>query len=77
VTFYSSIASMYLIWVSITMSAVLGASQALPMAGQGFSSSPLSEMVIEAIIYTGAGLGIVSSMLIVLGLYKGLNKSEA
>jgi len=77
VTFYSSIASMYLIWFSITLSAVLGASRALPMAGEGFSSSPINEMLIEVIVYIGAGLGIVASLLIVLGLYKGLSQSEA
>jgi len=77
VILYSSIASMYLIWFSITLSAVLGASQALPMAGEGFSSSPINEMVIEVIVYIGAGLGIVASLLIVLGLYNGLSQSEA
>ncbi|MFV1872090.1 MAG: hypothetical protein ACMZ64_02015 [Oleiphilus sp.] len=60
--------SMYLVWFSITLSAIFGASKALPMAGQGFSASHLIETLVLITVYTGAGLGILSSLLIVLGL---------
>lgn len=74
---YSSIAGMYLVWLAITLSAALGASKALPMAGKDFSSNPLSEAVVELIVYAGAGLGVISTVVIVLGLYRGLNKPNA
>ena len=77
ITYYSGVASMYLIWLSITISAIFGASQALPQAGKGFSTSQFIEVSVSATIYTGSGLAILSGLLIVLGLYKSLNKSNA
>lgn len=74
---YSSIAGMYLVWLAITLSAALGASKALPMAGKGFSSTPFSETAIELIVYAGAGLSVISTALVVFGLYRGLNKPDA
>ena len=68
---------MYLVWAAITLSAVLGASRALPMAGKGFSSTSFNETVVELTVYIGAGLGVISVAFIVLGLYRGLNKSNA
>ena len=76
VTYYTSIASMYLVWFAITLSAVIGASKALPMAGKGFSTTNNNEVVVELIVYIGAGCGVVSSVLIVIGLYAALNKSN-
>ena len=35
VAYWTGLRSMYLIWFSITLSAIFGASQALPMAGRG------------------------------------------
>ncbi len=72
VTYFSSIVSMYTVWIAITLASILGASKALPMAGRGFSSTPFNEMIVEVIVTAGAGLGIISAGLIVLGLYKGL-----
>ena len=77
VAYCSSIASMYLVWLAITLSAALGASKALPMAGKGFSSTNFNETAIELIVYIGAGFGVISITVIVFGLYKGLNKSNA
>lgn len=77
VAYYSSIAGMYLVWLAITLSAALGASKALPMAGKGFSSTHFSETAVELIVYAGAGLGVMSAAIIVLGLYRGINKSNA
>lgn len=74
---YSSIAGMYLVWLAITLSAALGASKALPMAGKGFSSNPFSETAVELIVYAGAGLSVISTALVVFGLYRGLNKPDA
>ena len=75
--FYSTVASMYMIWVSITISAIFGASNALPQAGKGFSATQLIENSVSVIIYTGSGLAILSGILIVLGLYRSLDESHA
>jgi hydroxylaminobenzene mutase len=73
---YSSVlASMYLVWLSITMSAIFGASKALPMAGKGFSASSLVENSVLITVYLGAGLGVLSGILIVLGLL-GLTRTK-
>ncbi len=63
---------MHSIWFAITLAAIVGASKALPIAGAGFSSTLFSELIVETIVTVGAGLGVVSSGLIVFGLYKGL-----
>lgn len=68
IAYWSGLLSMYLVWFSITLSAVFGASKALPMAGEGFSASFLIETAILLIVHAGAGLGILSGVLIVLGL---------
>ena len=70
--YYSIISSMYIVWLAITLSAALGASKALPIAGTGFKSSFLSELLVESIITIGAGLGLIGTFLIVFGLYRGL-----
>jgi len=76
-TYISSIASMYLIWMGLTLAAVLGTSKATPIAGAGFQASPAQEILVEAIITLGAVAGIVASVLIVLGLYRNVkNHSE-
>jgi len=75
VTYYSSVASMYAIWLAITLAAIFGSSKALPIAGAGFSSSFVTEVTVEIIVTLGAGLCVVSSVLIVLGLYRGLKSA--
>ncbi|WP_201797013.1 hypothetical protein [Vibrio sp. vnigr-6D03] len=72
VSYYSSIGGMYLIWLAITLAAVLGASKALPIAGKGFSSTPIGEVAAELMVYAGSGLCVLSAALIVVGLYRGL-----
>jgi len=75
IAYSSALASMYLVWISITMSAIFGASKALPMAGKGFSASSLVESSVLITVYLGAGLGILSGILIVLGLF-GLARTK-
>ena len=76
VAYYSSIASMYLVWLAITLAALLGTGKALPMAGKGFSSTHLNETVVELLVYVGASFGVISIAVIVFGLYRGLIKSS-
>ena len=77
VTYWSGLLSMYLVWFSITLSAIFGASKALPMAGQGFSASYFVETFILITVYAGAGLAIVASLLIVLGLWRFVQTKAA
>ena len=76
VAYYCGISGMYLVWFAITLAAALGASKALPLAGAGFSSTRLNETLVEVIVTAGAGLGTISTVLIVWGLYKGLSKTD-
>jgi len=70
ITCYASIAGMYLVWFAITLSAILGAGESLPIAAAGFSSTPFNELIVEAILTLGALLLIVSTVFIVRGLSK-------
>lgn len=72
VTFYSLASSMVLVWVSITLGAVVGASKALPLAGAGFAASRGWELIVETIVTVGAGLGIIGVGLLTFGLWRGL-----
>ena len=65
------ILSGYIVWIAINLSAALGASKGLPIAGAGFSSTPLNETLIVVMLTVGAGTGIFAMILVVLGLYKG------
>lgn len=68
IVYRSCLMSMYFIWLAITLSAILGASKALPIVGQGYTASHFVEIVTSTILYIGSGLGIFSSLLIVFGL---------
>jgi len=76
VTYYTNITGMYFIWFGITLSAILGASKALPIAGKGFSATSSIEGAIEILIITGAVASIVSVGLVLAGLFKKLNEPE-
>jgi len=69
--YYSSVAGIYLIWFAITLAAVLGASKALPIAGEGFSTTAIGELAVDIIVYVGSGFSVFSAILIVFGLYRG------
>lgn len=62
------ILSMYLIWLGITVSAMTGASKALPIAGEGYTGSKVSENLVTAIEGAGVFLSLTSGIAIVLGL---------
>ncbi|WOF73464.1 hypothetical protein QMT40_001095 [Parvibaculaceae bacterium PLY_AMNH_Bact1] len=62
------ILSVYLIWLGITVSAVTGASKALPIAGEGYTGSKISEHLVTAIEGAGVFLSLASGVAIVVGL---------
>lgn len=74
-TYFTSLYSMYLIWIGLTVSAIFGASKATPIAGSGFSADPNIELITQALIFVGAVAGIVSAVLVCLGLYKNLKST--
>lgn len=65
------IAGNYLIWSGITLAAITGASEALPIAGKGFHGARLSEIVVKTIEIAGVVLSLLSGVLILYGL--GIN----
>ena len=68
--YYSNITGLYAVWIAINLGAMVGASRALPIAGEGFSATAGVEIAIEAIVTLGAVLTIVSFGLIVFGLMR-------
>ncbi len=66
------IAGNYLIWIGMTVAAVTGASKALPMAGNGFSGSLISERLVTLLEHLGVAASLVSGLLIVIGLGRHL-----
>ncbi len=62
------ILSVYLIWFGITVSAITGASKALPIAGEGYTGSKASELLVTAIEGAGVFLSLTSGTAIIVGL---------
>ena len=72
--YYASIASMYLIWIAITLAAMTGASNSLPIAGEGFSAAATYELATDILLYVGAVAGLISGALIVTGLIRNFRE---
>ena len=64
----SLIASVYLIWFGITVSAATGASKALPIAGKGYSAGKSMELAVTIIERVGVVLSIASGVMVTFGL---------
>ncbi len=75
VAFYTNFLGMYVVWIAISLGAILGASRSLPIAGAGFAATPSRELLVQVLVSAGAGLAVVSVCLIVLGLARGLNSN--
>lgn len=65
---YGSVAGYFLIWLGITTASLTGASQALPIAGEGYEGSNLSEMVVKILEIFGVLLSLISGILLIAGL---------
>lgn len=68
VALLTGIASMYLIWIALTYASLVGAGGATPIAGAGFEGSAFQETLFEVVIALGALFGLVSGLLLVIGL---------
>lgn len=73
--YITNVVGMYAVWFAITLGAVIGASRALPIAGDGFSASQSGELVVEVIVILGSVATVVSIFLVLAGLLKTHAKS--
>lgn len=69
---YGAVAGFLLIWTGITTASVTGASQALPIAGAGFSGSQRSEAFVKLVEAAGVVLSLGSAIIILIGLISTL-----
>jgi hydroxylaminobenzene mutase len=73
VAYWSSLYSMYGIWIGLVFAGIWGTSQATPIAGKGYSASTLKENIATFIIKSASVAAIVATSLLVIGLYKNLD----
>lgn len=64
------VAGMYGLWVGLTLSALTGASAALPIAGAGFQAAPLIEQGVSALILGSSFVMTLGWLLLVIGLVR-------
>ena len=67
---WSLVGGMYGLWVGLTLSAVTGASEALPIAGTGFHAGGVAERSVFAIIAASSLALIVGWSLFLAGLVR-------
>lgn len=61
---------MWVLWWGITLASLIGASEALPMAGEGYAASPRGELLVTATIVAGSVGTILGWGLLVTGLVR-------
>ncbi len=66
--YWLSLYSMYAIWVGLALAAIWGTSRATPIAGAGYSSSPLQESCVQLLLSTGSVAIIIATVCVLLGL---------
>lgn len=59
------------LWVGITLAALTGASEALPMSGAGFAAEPRAELAATAIVVGSSVALALGWSLFVVGLFRG------
>jgi hydroxylaminobenzene mutase len=59
------------LWIGITLAAITGASEALPMAGSGFAAKPVTETVITTIVIGSSIALLLGWALFLWGLVRG------
>ncbi|MGB7373766.1 hypothetical protein [Pontixanthobacter sp.] len=64
-------AGMVGLWLGITLAAMTGASEALPIAGAGHSASPPLELASSAVIISSSVLVLAGWLMFVIGLIRG------
>jgi (hydroxyamino)benzene mutase len=59
------------LWIAITLAAMTGASEALPMAGSGFSASPVTETMVSTVVIGSSLALLLGWALFLWGLVRG------
>ncbi|MEO0559814.1 MAG: hydroxylaminobenzene mutase [Bacteroidota bacterium] len=67
----TALLGMYGLWVGLLLSAILGTSEAAPIAGAGFTGTPMEELVTNTIIVVSALASVVATVLVLIGLVRG------
>ena len=65
---WAIIIGMYALWLGLTLSAASGASDALPIAGAGYSAERFYEAVVSTTVLVSSGLMTLGWLLFVVGL---------
>jgi (hydroxyamino)benzene mutase len=68
--FWTTLVGTYGLWLGLTLAAATGASDALPMAGQGYSASRLTELAVSALVMISGGLMIIGWLLFSVGVLR-------
>ena len=58
------------LWVALTLSAITGASDSLPMAGEGYAAEPTAEAVVSALVLASSAAIVTGWGLFLLGLIR-------
>ena len=58
------------LWVALTLSAMTGASQSLPMAGAGYAAEPTAEAIVSALVLASSGAIVIGWGLFLVGLIR-------
>lgn len=58
------------LWMGITLAAMTGASEALPMAGEGYSAAPFEELVTMGLIVLSSVALLIGWLLFLFGLIR-------
>ena len=67
-SFWTTYIGTYGLWLGLTAAAATGASEALPIAGQGYSASRQIENAVSALVMVSGGLMIVGWVLFAIGV---------
>jgi len=73
VAYWSSLYSMYGIWIGLVLAGIWGTSKSTPIAGKGFSASAWKETLVTVIIKSASVAAILATSLLLVGLYKNLD----
>jgi (hydroxyamino)benzene mutase len=67
-SFWTILVGTYGLWLGLTLAAATGASQALPIAGHGYSASPVAEIIVSAFVMLSSGLMLIGWLLFAAGV---------
>jgi (hydroxyamino)benzene mutase len=77
VTRLGAIIAFYLLWLGIGLAAALGASKALPIAGEGFEADQTAELAVAVVMTLAVVLGLVSTFCFVIGVARSFDRKSA